>query len=177
MPYAIKWQVTGLAQAMRQVEDIKHYVESEDGRSEVAVAGLRGAASLFDTNFRSEGGLVGGWADLSDKTIEERIRLGFGAGPILFRHGDLREMTATSLMTADGSGTFTKTDGQGKTITVTLVAKRGSAIVTAGGEKAYNQVRTTTAPARPYWFVNSGVMSALKASSVEQLTEAIKRII
>lgn len=173
----IRWQVHGLAEALRQVDELTSTIESDKGRSEVAVAGLRGAASLFDRNFASEGGLIGGWADLSDRTIEERLSLGFDEGPILFRYGDLREMTATSLMTAGGSGTFTKTDGQGKTITVTLTAKRGSAIVVAGGEKAYNQVRTRSAPARPYWFVNSGVMHALKSSSIDQLETIIKRIV
>lgn len=177
MVATVKWQVTGLAQAMKQVEDIKNYVKSDDGRNEIAIAGLRGMASLFDKNFVSEGSLVGGWADLSDKTIEERIRLGFSEGPILVRHGDLREITSTSLMTASGAGTFTKTDGQGKTIVVTLAAHGGRLNVSAGGDKAFNQVATRTAPARPYWFVNNGVLTALKASSVEQLTEAIKRII
>jgi hypothetical protein len=169
-------KVTGLAEALRQIEQIKDYVKSDDGRSEMAVAGLRGAASVFDRNFRSEGGLIGGWASLSEETIRERVRLGFPEGPILVRHGDLRQLTTTSLMSVNGSGTFSKTDSQGKTITVTLVAKQGSAIVTAGGEKAYNQVRTGRVPARPYWFVNSDVMTALRASSIEQLASVIGRI-
>lgn len=178
MPVVVRYKVTGLAHAMKAIGDIQHYVESDNGQQELAQAGLRGAATLFDKNFLSEGSYVGGWASLSDRTIEERLRLGFKEGPILIRHGDLREITATSLMTASGAGTFTKTDGQGKTIVVTIEEAGSRLNVIAGGDKAYNQVPTSQGnPARPYWFANSGVLAALKASSVDKLAEAIGRFI
>jgi len=44
-----------------------------------------------ERNFMTEGGLVGGWAPLSESTIKQRERLGFGgAHPILQRTGALR---------------------------------------------------------------------------------------
>lgn len=177
MPVTITMKVTGMTEALMQVGKIEAYLESDRGREDIAFAGLRGAAVLFDRNFATEGGEVGGWADLSDRTIEERMYLGFGAGPILIRHGDLRELTATSLMTASGAGTFTKTDSQGKSIQVQLKAERGAANVVATGEKSWNQVRTATAPARPYWFINSGVEAAIRKMAVEEIVERIERLL
>jgi len=43
-----------------------------------------------ETNFITEGGLVGGWAPLTDSTIRGRERGGWGAHPILQRSGALR---------------------------------------------------------------------------------------
>lgn len=39
----------------------------------------------FMQNMASEGGLYGGWAPLAASTIEDRLRKGYGAGPILVR--------------------------------------------------------------------------------------------
>jgi len=38
-------------------------------------------------NFDTEGGLVGGWQPLKTATIRDRVRKGYGAGPILHRTG------------------------------------------------------------------------------------------
>jgi phage gpG-like protein len=47
--------------------------------------------SDIQSNFDTQGGLVGGWQPLSAGTIAGRIRAGFGAGPILQRTGALRK--------------------------------------------------------------------------------------
>jgi len=174
-----KWQMHGLAEAMRAVDNINKFVESDKGRETIAVAGLRGAAVLFDRNFATEGGEVGGWADLADRTVAEREQLGFGGEhPILVRYGDLRQLTATSLMAASGAGTFSKTDAQGKSINVSLVTRGGAVNVVASGEKSINQVPTRTGnPARPYWFVNSAVKDAIRKMAVKELADQIVRVI
>jgi len=44
-----------------------------------------------ETNFISEGGLVGGWAPLTEGTVKGRLRAGYGGEhPILQRTGALR---------------------------------------------------------------------------------------
>jgi phage gpG-like protein len=43
-----------------------------------------------EEQFRTEGGLSGGWQPLAESTIRGRIREGYGAGPILQRTGDLK---------------------------------------------------------------------------------------
>ena len=44
-----------------------------------------------ETNFTTEGGLVGGWAPLTESTVKGRMRAGYGgAHPILQRTGALR---------------------------------------------------------------------------------------
>ena len=44
-----------------------------------------------ERNFETEGGLVGGWKPLTESTIKDRIRQGYGgAHPILQRTGSLR---------------------------------------------------------------------------------------
>jgi phage gpG-like protein len=42
-------------------------------------------------NFDTEGALTGGWKPLSEGTIKQRVREGFGAGPMLQRTGALRK--------------------------------------------------------------------------------------
>jgi len=55
---------------------------------------LRASADLVrqdvETQFKTEGGLTGGWKPLTEGTIRGRIRAGFGAHPILQRTGKLR---------------------------------------------------------------------------------------
>lgn len=54
----------------------------------------------FALNMASEGGLfAGGWAPLLEKTIQERVRKGYGAGPILYRTGELAHS-----LSGDGNG-------------------------------------------------------------------------
>lgn len=44
-----------------------------------------------ETNFKTEGGLTGGWQQLAESTVKARIRAGYGAHPILQRTGALRK--------------------------------------------------------------------------------------
>jgi len=55
---------------------------------------LQKAAGLIQadvqTQFKTEGGLTGGWKPLSEGTVKGRLRSGFGAHPILQRTGSLK---------------------------------------------------------------------------------------
>lgn len=164
-------RVKGLPQARQAMQRVKEIVEDTEP---FTFAALNKAAKHFDKNFLSEGGEVGGWASLADATVRERERKGFGGEhPILVRYGDLRRVTATSLMTARGSGTFAATDADGKTIQVNLKTNRGVLNVSALGDKAINQVPDDDRPARPYWFVNRAVQESARGGVVDRLVKEI----
>jgi hypothetical protein len=170
--YQVRMTVSGLPQALKAIATIEDSVGNK--KDDYSYAALRGAATVFDKNFATEGGEVGGWADLAEQTVRERERKGFGgAHPILIRYGHLREVTATSLMDADGSRTFTKMDNDGNSINVSLKSRNGVLNVSAGGEKAVNQFAGDNRPARPYWFVNGHVQAEARKHVVEQLTKMI----
>lgn len=65
----------------------------------------------FTLNMATEGGLFGGWVPLAASTIQERVREGYGASPILYRTGRL----ANSL---SGDGADTVKEVTDKSVTV-----------------------------------------------------------
>jgi hypothetical protein len=133
------------------------------GTDKYALAGLRGASTVFAKNFRSEGSMVGGWDQLKARTVKEREEMGLGGtGPILHRYEDLRMLTTTQLGAVRGAATFAKTDFEGGSIRVEVEPKRGSVNVTASGSKAVHQVGRGNMAARPYWFVNGDVLDAAR---------------
>jgi len=173
--FTISVSVKGMPQALDHIRRVRKAIE--DSKDDLAFAALNRAAELFEQNFMSEGGAVGGWADLADSTVREREALGFGGEhPILVRYGDLRNITTTSLKAAGRSGTFSATDNGGKTITVTLKANRGVLNVSALGEKAINQEAGDDRPARPYWFVDGNVQQAAREGVVRKLAADIGRL-
>jgi hypothetical protein len=169
--------VKGLAEAIAligKVEDMVH-----DKKDEIALAGLHGAAKIFDQNFASEGAMVGGWAPLAASTVRERERLGVpGPGPILVRYQDLRDYTATMLQGVGASTTFAVTDPEGGTLRVQVSTERGAVNVVAGGTKAVHQTGTSDGhvPARPYWFINQPVLREAKREAVRFLDKEIRKL-
>lgn len=141
------------------------------------LAGLRGAARVFDKNFKSEGGNVGGWPALKASTRAERESMGLGGDhPIMQRYEDLRMLTTTQLMTVRGSASFAKTDYEGGSIRVEVAPSRGVVNVTASGSKAGLQVEGDNRKARPYWFVDSHVLAAVKKEATFEIAKGIKRL-
>src|SRR5574339_1158141 len=62
---------------------------------------VRGAARVWDRNFKSEGGAVGGWKPLSEWTQRVRRSRGYGAEhPILRQSGTLHRVAVRSLVDA-----------------------------------------------------------------------------
>ncbi len=176
MPIRLEVSVVGFGEALAHIKKVQEYVDQSP--EEVGMAGVNAAGTIFEKNFDLEGkGGAGGWVDLADSTVAERVRKGFpGEHPILIRYGDLRAITGTSLRVAGGSGIFGMTDADGKSIRVDINAGSHGAIVTASGEKSLNQNPTQYAPARPYWFVNSAVLGAVRKRAVETLAYGIQRL-
>jgi len=172
MTYQIVMIATGLSQAFAKINAIQNALQNK--QDEIAFAATRGAASVWDDNFRSEGGSVGGWADLAERTVLEREGMGLpGEHPILIRYGDLQQVTTTSLMAVSGSATFSRTNSDGKRATVQVTSRGGTVNVMASGEKALNQNPTKYAPARPYWFVNSQVQQAARDAAIEKVVDIV----
>lgn len=175
MGVTIHVTVSGMPKARKIVRDTERMVRRNAG--DYAIAGLRGAATMFTRNFRSEGGQVGGWAPLKASTRAERESLGLdGAHPILFRYGDLRTFTATSLEVVRGAKTFAATDYEGGSIKVDVTPKKGSVNVVASGDKARLQVPGKKREARPYWFVNENVLRAARKQVIYQLADDIRKM-
>jgi hypothetical protein len=177
MAIKITMTVTGLAEAIKLIGKVEDMVR--DHTDEFALAGLHGAAKIFDQNFANEGSHVGGWPSLAESTVRERSALGVGGShPILVRYQDLRDYTATFLQGAGASTTFAVTDPQGGSLNVRLTSGNGAVNVTASGTKAVHQTGTRDGhiPARPYWFVNQPVLRAAKAEAVKELAKQIGRI-
>ncbi len=169
-------KMTGLREALALFEGgVADHIKSHT--DDYALAGLHGAATIFDRNFRTEGGEVGGWADLAQRTVAEREERGFGGEhPILIRYGGLQDAVTTSLMAARGSGTFGGTDPDGSNVTVQLRVHGGTANVTALGEKASNQVPGPGRPARPYWFLNHNVEQSARDAVVDKLKDDMRAL-
>lgn len=178
MPIKMTLKVTGFDKALAHIKKVYDYMDDHAGEDSTK-AGFNAAGTVFEKNFIAEGtgfGL-GGWADLAESTVRKREAAGFGGEhPILFRYGDLRVITATSLRVADGSGTFAATDPEGKTIMVELNMGKDGGYARATGDKAWNQVQTATAPARPFWFTTRTVEIAVRKRVVETLADNIGRL-
>lgn len=167
-------KVTGLPQARKAMD---RAIAITEDTGPLAFAALNAAGGLFEANFMTEGGSVGGWADLADRTVQDRESKGFGgAHPILVRYGDLRQVTATSLKAVQHSGTVTRADADGKTIGVTIKERRGVLNVSAFGDKAVNQEPGDNRPARPYWWVDSHVQKAARKAVVERLADELGKL-
>lgn len=178
MPIRMTVTFDGFGKAMAHLKKVQDYIDDHAGE-DATRAGFNAAGTVFEKNFIAEGtgfGL-GGWADLEESTVRKREAAGFsGEHPILFRYGDLRVITATSLRIADGSGTFSATDPTGKTIMVQLHMGQDGGYARASGDKAWNQVQTRNAPARPFWFTTRTVEIAVRKRVVETLADNIGRL-
>jgi hypothetical protein len=177
MPYQITAFFRGMPKAIGELKNIDRYVKNEAGKV-VTTAAFNAAGKVFEENFNSEGRLSpNGWPELEDYTKYERERLGFPAAhPILFRYGDLRLITATSLRIAGGSGTFSATDPNGGAISVSLNIGKNGGYAQATGNKAWNQIETDKAFARPFWFTTRTVTRAMRRQAGDVLADKVDNL-
>lgn len=137
------------------------------------VKAANAAAGVWEKNFRSSGGAVGGWAPLAESTIQNRMRQGMPQGPVLIKYGALKAVVTEGFMEAKGPGQWSKTDPYSPhTTRARLRVSKGLATLEAHGWKVANQYghpnRSGKAiPPRPFWFVDRTVMAASK-SAVEK---------
>jgi len=174
--YTLTISVRGLPAARQFIQKVVDKVEEKDAS---AFAALNAIGGEFEKNFKSEGGEVGGWAQLAERTVSDRESKGVtGEHPILVRYGDLRRVTVESLISARRSGTFTATDPDGKTINVSLKSRDGSMNVVASGHKAINQTgfAATNLPERPFWYVNRDVGNAARSGVIDHLVKEFRSL-
>ena len=85
--FRLRFSIDGVAELSR-ILMLEHQKVSDFKKPLQASARL--VRSDVETQFKTEGGLVGGWKPLAESTIKGRIRAGFGSSPILQRTGALR---------------------------------------------------------------------------------------
>lgn len=121
---------------------------------------VQGMAGVWQSNFDSEGGAVGGWRPLTEMTQRVRMQRGYPPQhPILVQSGALKRAAVTGLTNVNGPRVLTYKD-----VMMSYVPHDLGATLTISGAKVDNQFRIRTAdfsqPARPFWFVNGEVEDA-----------------
>jgi hypothetical protein len=172
MPYKMTVYFRGMPKAISDLRTLDRYLKREAGK-EVTRGAFNAAGDIFDKNFQTEGkaGGLGGWAALRESTQREREALGFGgAHPIMIRYGDLRSIVASSLRDATGSATFTATDPQGGSISVSLNVGKAGGYAIASGDKAGTQ------GARPFWFTTQPVTRAVRREAEDVLSHGVEHL-
>lgn len=151
-----------------------------DGRDGLVKA-ANAVARVWEKNFRSGGGMVGGWAQLAEATKRNRARQGMPQGPVLIKYGALKSVVTDSFIAARGPGTWSKTDPYSPhTTRGRLTVQKGLAQLSATGWKVANQYghpnRTGRAiPARPFWFVDRRVAAASKQAVEKWIADEVIR--
>ncbi len=169
----IEAQLSGMNQAYAALNRIYRVLDTK--KDDMAVEALHKAARVWEHNFATEGGDVGGWAKLAERTQEERERLGFvGGWPILQRYGHLMRLTTTNLLRARQTGSWSNSEGGN--ISVSVYTHDGHMQLTAQGNKAMNQERAPNRPPRPYWFVNGQVSRDVRQGVVDWLTDELRGV-
>jgi hypothetical protein len=169
MPYRLTVYFRGLPKARGELANITRYLKNEAGK-EVTRGAFNAAGEVFTENFDNEGRNAPiKWPALRERTQREREALGFPPDhPILIRYGDLKYAVATRLMDATGPTTFTATDAQGGTISLSLNISKTGGVAHATGEKAGNQYT------RPFWYANQTVKRAVRKEAVDVLDHGIE---
>lgn len=167
----ITFTVTGLAEAQARINQI---IDRLNEPKEGLERATNQVAGVFAHNYDTEGGLVGGWAQLAEVTNAMREWQGYSAEhPILIRYGALRAVAVEFFQEARaGSAISVGDDYSGQTVSGSLQINRNVATLHIGGSyKVLNQFDYTnirTGPngryqgweARPYWFVSNEVVAA-----------------
>lgn len=139
-------------------------------------------AVVWDTNFRTEGSLVGGWRPLTEQTNALRVSRGYPpVSPILVQSGDLKRAAVDSLI---GKGEYNESvTGDG--VLMTYVASERSFKLNISGKKVTNQFRSQSrkrgsanysAPPRRFWFVSPAVTDAAKNALLKGIKERLSRV-
>jgi len=136
------------------------------------------AGKYWQANFLSEGGQVGGWAGLSQATIQNREQQGYAAGPILFRYGSLYRMSSAYFANQQGSGSRSQSTPydkrSGHTTKATLKLGKGMATLSVAGPKVYNQWPSYNGrPAREFWPFTPGLRKEVRQGVVDWLVEDV----
>ena len=166
MSVVVRVVVTGVPEAMQKLTEVQGKLQND--RETAVLQATNEVAGVWRQNFDREGGMVGGWAELAEKTQNLREYYGYSAShPILFRYGALRGVAVDFFQQARGSGSVSKSDSYSAQDTRgTLELSNGLAKLSAQGWKVANQYGFTggrgesPTPPRPFWFVDNNVIAA-----------------
>jgi|SRR5688500_8360914 len=126
-------------------------------------------AEVWGVSYKQEGGLAGGWPSLADSTVEERLRQGFPAAPILRRSGSLYDMSIEFFMAGRPGASTRNSSYGGRTVptTATLNINDGTATLGLSGPKVVHQLSKRSPPNRPYWFSERNSQTAARLGVIE----------
>ena len=154
MPEGITITQTGIDAQRKRIDKIVTAVSDPDMNVPV-----RAMAAVWQSNFESEGGHVGGWRPLTEATNDLRQSRGYPrAHPILVQSGGLKRAAITSLLNVQGPRWQTE-----KNVMMSWQPRKLGGSLIISGPKVDNQFRSRdrkmrrSSPPRPFWFVNPHV--------------------
>lgn len=139
---------------------------------------VKKVAEMWAHNYRSEGGMVGGWTQLAQSTVEDRQRQGFGgAHPILIRQGSLYAMSTLFFMQGQqgSSSAWSSYGGRSIRTSASLDITQGTATLGMSGPKTVHQKGNWTPPKRQYWFTDRNVILAARLGTLEWIRDEVIR--
>lgn len=164
----------GWAEAHAYLERVKKTLRKPDPSKPVNAVG-----KMWQQNYKTEGGMVGGWAQLAQITIANRRQQGYGAGPIMIRNSGLYRTSSDFFATRKRGGSRSITTPYGgktkATATATLTFSTETAVLTISGPQVYNQwpgIRNAR-PARPFWFTTQPVRNAARGAVVDWILKDV----
>jgi len=159
-----------------QAEYLQRVMERLSDPRNGLIKAANAAAGVWERNFREGGALVGGWKDLAQATVENRVRQGMPAGPVLIKYGALKYVTTDAFMEANGPSSWSRSDPYSDNVTRgRLDIRKGVAHLSASGWKTVHQTEGPNRPARPFWFVDANVMAASKSAVEKWITDEVLR--
>lgn len=137
---------------------------------------VKRVAEMWGANYRTEGGQVGGWVALAQRTIEEREKQGFpGEHPILIRQGSLYAMSTLFFMQGQqgNASAWSTYGGRSVRTSASLDISGGTATLGMSGPLTVHQKGNWTPPKRPYWFTNRNVVLAARLGVIEWIKDEV----
>jgi len=169
---------TGIPQVLQWLGGVQQRIEDRED----VVKKITGAiANIWRDNFDSGGRMVGGWADLRERTQEERAQMGLNPShPILYRYGNLRAVAIEFFQNIASSSGWGWTsagdvdDGDMQAATYFRQGKDG-ATLSFSSVKAVHQYGSSKAyiPDRPFWFVDDSIIGASRDVILDWLDKEV----
>lgn len=161
----------GASAARHALSKILERLQRPDPRKSV-----QQVAKMWAANYRNEGSMVGGWAQLAASTQKDRADEGFGAAhPILIRYGSLYAMSTLFFMEgrAGSVSSVGSSDGRSIRTSASLDLSGGTAVLGMSGPKTVHQKGNWTPPKRQYWFTDRNIVLAARVGAIEWIRDEV----
>lgn len=179
----VRIQASNVGAVQREIAKIHRQLNSPTDGLERATHKVAG---IFKDNYDSEGGLVGGWPELSQYALNIREWQGVPATPILVRYGALRAIAIDYFLTAkagsrdSAGGAYPFKTWSDQTVSGQLsVSGNQASLMLTGGYKLLNQWGHGNwgpmgdVPARPFWFVGPESIAAAREGVIEWIEKEV----